>query len=1324
MMRVAPSRLHWVLGIWFCLAATMAAGAAAQAQAQAQAQAPAEAWGMRNYAVEKPIYEALVAELEGKIAESDARVAQTAAERDAYWQDWSPDARGEARAWFERSTHYPSAAKRLIWAKDEREAAAARYRTILENGADVDFATDTEAGKARRERLWGAHIALLRREVAQRNEQAIFDGIELQAVKSYLGTLINRDLGMSVEEFAADTADDAWYVIRNHADKFWDELLKCAGKILIREGVRQALGRWAAEYKTPPEVPGVVSTPEGVAAECMSDMLRNSLVNALTAAMRKNFVDDMTGQGIAPEVAEYWWSSFILDGEAATGPNEPRVKPLVSAIYHRIGAAVEDVLAESDMEQSKELAKRALEIEAKARLANEVRAAALEAARTAQREGTHLAQQTLRLESVQRATQKLGPELYAKDYSLRFLEALDGVEMLLQQYNVYSSATESRETFDRAGKPLIDEYWEVMRCLEATKQATGAHMVLQFYRWPEATRREFFSTCGEAKEGANLAQARQMASQMVGLAQLASSSLSEVETHCAEGDARLRAADSAIARYESKLLSIAQRSNLFASIGMLFDGIVEDADSTMAEATRLAEETEKAKKETEAAAEQACRLAEEIRAAGDATLVRTKLDATVAAEAQARERASAAATAAGQTEAAAKQAISAAEQARELVLQLSIMNTDAAELDGAEAEVEAALLSAADEARANGKASQALARVGRDATVLANRARQLLGGPTQTAAIQQQLQWIEEMYAVVKATAARDSGCEKRLNTAIAALRERFDPLRLQATRFKADAQKVKAELGDSSSYADIWGYPDQARATADVAGAIAEAAASSAANAKTCLDLARAATEGQGAELVAAGRAALGQCDYLRAKDLIERLPAGRDRQDLADAYRASVTREQKTRALWDEADALYVQGDFDGAAARLDAALANTACDTYKSRIVEAIARIHAERNQVLEEAARSAIADCDFDEATGILTEMEEAKHPKAGEIDTALAAAMAREAQVDKLLAQAEELGDYADNDQIIAVLRQAQALTKCTTLQGDIAAAIANMRQAATTPGTPGPGSSQESGAGQDSGSGQEVGPGQGPGGTPSGTPGGPVTGRWEGPWRGALGLREFTVNGQAADPRAVAASLDGEWQSYLDRRRNAGSVLAPMEEDVGGRMKEMAKSGFMLLTGDLPISFVLIGEAGGYRLALPAMPAASARDPVLVQFVRSLPVLLPDGQGGWRAEMIDKGSSIVLSITAADAALTRVNLGLSMVFQKPDDVADAGASFNIRSLRMTLVGTADPGQIPYDGLVAEYGRLISERRMGLPLRRPMRGRHLRRLRAGTMGRCR
>ncbi len=1293
MTHVVPSRLHWMLCIWVALAATMAFGVAAQAQGQA----PAEAWGSRSYAVEKPIYETLVAELEGKIAESDARVAKTAAERDAYWQDWSSDERGEARAWFERSAHYPSAAKRLIWAKDEREAAAARYRTILESGADIDLAADSEAGKARRERLWGAHIALLRREVAQRNEQAIYDGIELQAVKSYLGALINRDLGMSVEEFAADTADDAWYIIKNHADKFWDELLKCAGKIVIREGVRKMLGHWASEYKTPPDVPGVVSTPEGVAAECMGDMLRNSLVNALTAAMRKNFVDDMTGQGIAPEVAEYWWSSFILEGEAAAGPNEPRVKPLVSAIYHRIGAAVEDVLEESDMEQSKELAKRALEIEAKVRLASEVRAAALEAARTAQREGAHLAQQTLRLESVQRATQKLGPELYAKDFSLRFLEALDGVEMLLQQYTVYSSVTESRETFDRAGKPLIDEYWEVMRCLEATKQATGAHMVLQFYRWPEATRREFFSTCGETKEGANLAQARQMASQMVGLAQLASSNLADVEAHCAEGDARLRAAELAIARYEGKLLSIAHRSNLFASIGMLFDGIVEDADSTMAEATRLAEETEKAKKETEAAAEQACRLAEEIRAVSDATLLRTKLDATVAAEAQARERASAAATAAGQTEAAAKQAISAAEQARELVLQLSIMTTDAADLDGAGAEVEAAFLAVADEAQANGKASRALARVGRDATVLANRARQLLGGPTQTAAIKQQLQWIEEMYAVVKGTTARDSGCEKRLNTAIATLHERFDPLRPQATRIQADAQKVRAELGDSSSYADIWGYPDQARATADVARVIAEAAASSAADAQTCLDLARAATEGQGAELAAAGRAALGQCDYLRAKDLIERLPAGRDRQDLADAYRASVTREQKTKALWDEADALYVQGAFDEAAAKLDAALANTACETYKSRIVELIARIRAERNQLLEAAARSAIADCDFDEATAVLTAMEEAEHPKAGEIEAALESAMAREAEVDKLLAQAETLADYADDDQIVAALRQAQAMTKCTTLQGEIAASIANMRQAAAAP-APGP----------------ELGSGQATDASPSGSPGGPVTGRWEGPWRGGLSLREFVVNGQATDPRALAARLDGEWQGFLDRRRSAGDVLAPMEEEIGGRMKEMAKSGFMLLTGDLPISFVLIGEAGGYRLALPAMPPAKASDPVLVQFVRGLPVLLPDGQGGWRAAMRDKGSSIILSITAADAALTRLNLSLSLEFQKPDDVADAGASFNIRSLRMTLAGTADPGQIPYDSLVAEYGRLISERRMGLPLRRlgPGRGRHL------------
>ena len=286
-------------------------------------QAAEPAWGTKPYAEEKPLFDAAVDALQAKIAAVDARIAQTAADRDAYWQDWTDDERQQAREWFQRSTHYPPAGNRLNWAKEQSSAAAQRFQAVLESGRDVDLAADDDLAKARRERVWTTQLAALRARLTERQEQAIFDGIELQAVKSYLGSLINRDLGMSVEEFAKDTADDAWYVMRSHAQKFWDDMFDCAVKMVGRGTLRRLVGLADPSFVTPPELPGEVSTPEGVVMECLSDMARSTLVNAFTAALRKNFVDDMVDQGIYPEVAEYWWSKFILEGEDPNGPNAP-----------------------------------------------------------------------------------------------------------------------------------------------------------------------------------------------------------------------------------------------------------------------------------------------------------------------------------------------------------------------------------------------------------------------------------------------------------------------------------------------------------------------------------------------------------------------------------------------------------------------------------------------------------------------------------------------------------------------------------------------------------------------------------------------------------------------------------------------------------------------------------------------------------------------------------------------------------------------------------------------------------------------------------------
>lgn len=1248
------------------------------ATAFAQEPSSGEAWGTRPYAEEKALFDALVAELEGKIAAVDARIATTAGERDAYWQDWSDDERTAAREWFGRSTHYPSAGNRLNWANEQRDAASKRLTAVLESGRDVDFAADTPEGMARRAQLWSAQITLLRRELTQRNEQAIYDGIELQAIKSYLGSLINRDLGMSVEEFAADTVDDLWYVVRSHADKFWDDMFACAVKMVGRGILRRGVGLAAPEFVNLPDVPGVVSTPEGVVMECMGDIARDALVNAFTAGLRKNFVDDMVAQGIYPEVAEYWWATFILAGEEPEGPNAPRVKPVLEAIRDRLGKAVERTMDQVDqqaLEQVKELWKRELEVGARERLKLEVRIAALEAARAAQSEGARLSGATIRMESFKRATEKLGPDLYAKDASLRFLEGLDAAEVLFRQGYIAYSVLGSEMAFAERGKPLIDEYWEIVRCLGKLERGSGAHLVLQYYGWAEDVRREFFKTCGEAKETENLPEAQMMADRMAGLAAAASSNASLLGLHCQYGNATLGVIEgdaTAIEAALGELSNFVDQSTL--SLGVV-DAAFAEVDDALTKATTMAEETERAKKRTDAAAERACDMTEEVRAATDPDDQRSKLDEVVAAEALAREHAEASRAAARQSGEFAGLAVASAEElAGDLVVLRQIRDSHievAAALDDADA----SLAEAGREAAAAAKASQELARIKREATVLVARARQLLATPAQTDALRSQLATIEELYASVTAAAASDDGCARRLADRLAALEKRLAAARATAAEVAAGIAETLEGIDVDKLGQDVVARAEEAQATGDVADAIAGAAEATAADAGSCLELARAALQGGEAELAAAARAALGQCDFPAAKAAIERLPAGPEREALVVAYRGAFAREQDTLAMWNAADAAFKQGDYEEAYLSLEEAYANTACDSFKARIAEGMARVTARHAEAVATAARDAIARCDFAAAEVAISNLGEAGWAVA-ELRAALEAATTREEQASALYEEADGHAFGGDDAAALAALRQAQALSQCEPLKSSIAGGIAQLE---------GGGEEQEQAGDEDTAS-SDV----------AAVPVSP-TADWAGPWRGTLQLQEIVVNGARTPPRDLAARIEREWQAFVARRAAEGSPLSPMEEDISGQVKELVKSGLMLVDGPLPLSFVLLAEGGGYRLALPGAPAPAEDDPALVQFVRGLPLFMSDGQGGWRAALSDKGSTIDLTIAPADSALSRLDLGLALHFQVPPDVEDAGSSFNIRSLSLTIAGSAVAGETGYADLVADYRRLLSER---------------------------
>jgi hypothetical protein len=1241
------------------------------------------AWGSKPYAEEKPRFDAAIGELEAKIAAVEERIAKTAADRDAYWQDWSDGERQAAREWFQRSTHYPSAGNRLNWTQEQSRAAAERFQAVLESGRDVDLAQDDDLSKARRERVWTTQLAALRARLAERQEQAIYDGIEQQAVKSYLGSLINRDLGMSVEEFAKDTADDAWYVVRSHARKFWDDMFDCAVKMVGRGVLRRFVGLTDPSFVTPPELPGEVSTPEGVVMECLSDMARSTLVNAFTAALRKNFVDDMVDGGIYPEVAEYWWAKFILSGEEPTGPNAPRVKPVLAAIRDRLAAGVERTMDQADqvgLEQAKKLLERELEVSARERLVVEVRNAALQAARAAQTEGQRLAGATLRMESVRAATARLGPKLYANDVGLHFAEGLDAVEVLLRQGYVLYSVLDSEMAFAELGKPLVDEYWEVVRCLAKLERGTGAHLVLQFYGWDEDLRRAFFDTCAKAKEEQNLPEAQVMADRMGGLATRAANFAFLLRQYCSNADADIRLAGSDVAKIEAGTAEMDKflQNSVLASI--IIGSEVDGVDQDLTKATSLAEEAERAKKQVDAAAEQACDMSEQFRAdASD----QGKLDQIRAAVATARERAAASDTAARGAGEAARRAFDSAEGVIQALAEVQDIRDIGGDLTEAFGAAESMLSFAERDAEAARAAAEDLAAVAREAAILMARARQLLGTGKQTDAAKQRLSSIEELYASVQSSAAVDDSCATKAAGAAADLRQRLDAARTRA-------ETLQAEIGKQFAGSDLPGLADevaslgaQASATGDVAEAIAGAARETAADAETCLKLAEAARQGQDAETAAAIRAAIAQCKFEKAKTAIERFPMGPERASLVDLYRAAYERERVTRDLWQSADADYRAGRFDDAYDSLMLAQANTRCDEYRARIAEAASLVLRAKGDALAAEARAALAECDFQNAETLVQTLEQGGWPQAEELRAALEAAAAREEQVLALYDQGEGQAEAGQRDTALATLRQAQGLTQCADLRNEIAAAIAAL-QGTETP---------EQGA-QDQGTQDQGTEGQGAT-TPETTI--EPTGAWSGPWRGTMQLGDLVVNGQRMGPRDLAGMIEREWQTYVARRSAENNPLSPMEIDIAGQAKNLFRSGLLLLQGPLPVAFALQPEGNGYRLVIPGAPPPNRDNPPLVQFVQGLPTFQPNGQGGLRASLSDKGSVITLDIAAVDAALSQLNLAIAIQMQVPPDTRDASASFNIRSLVLTLSGAATAGQAGYDDLLAEYRRLLAER---------------------------
>ncbi len=97
---------------------------------------------------------------------------------------------------------------------------------------------------------------------------------------------------------------------------------------------------------------------------------------------------------------------------------------------------------------------------------------------------------------------------------------------------------------------------------------------------------------------------------------------------------------------------------------------------------------------------------------------------------------------------------------------------------------------------------------------------------------------------------------------------------------------------------------------------------------------------------LVAAAEGAIADCDFKKVRSTIEGMAPGPIRDRLAERLEAAVTREQKTKALWQQAREEYRQGSKANAIVLLEQAKANSKCSQYLARIEKALTKLDKDR------------------------------------------------------------------------------------------------------------------------------------------------------------------------------------------------------------------------------------------------------------------------------------------------------------------------------------------------------------------------------------------
>jgi len=512
-------------------------------------------WGTKPMAEEEPVYLAQREQLKSRIRQLDADLEPIRQEREKIWGSWSEAEREKARAWFRKSPHFSPEAYRLFEeTKDRLTAAESRKKYHEDNNPKETLAEPQNA--VARNFVWSSHLEWLRAEVEHREARLYYDRFERNGIGAYAQS---GWTGLNWDQVWDDAADHAWYVYLDVSDRAVDDLLNCIGKSLANFLRRGALNQSARTQ-------GWTGSPEGITGGrqeyfklfggdllgCGPDTIRAAFVNFIVANWRKGFVDRMAGQGVYPEVAEYWWTQFVW--ESPKLDPEKRIQ-----LQGRLGSRLERAFAQwatrsPYVEQTKEQMKDWLRTRATERIRSETLREFREAADAiAGRAG----QGAIRPEDIpllKRAANNMGERVAkgrADDLASELINkveyAMTAVEMHVTHFGIWYSEMQ----FEKEAELLFAQYKEIQDCLAKLEMATGPAAIIGIYDLSPDAREDFFRRCkGPSREQREqiLREVQNLSGQIWDLAERATGYQEAARRDCEAAVAAARAAGSSLDR--------------------------------------------------------------------------------------------------------------------------------------------------------------------------------------------------------------------------------------------------------------------------------------------------------------------------------------------------------------------------------------------------------------------------------------------------------------------------------------------------------------------------------------------------------------------------------------------------------------------------------------------------------------------------------------------------------------------------------------------------------------------------------------------------------